>query len=289
MKNIIEYILFLIVGKFYSLLGLKTARRFASLISWFFFYILPIRKKTVIENLTNAFPEYTSQHIKKIAYKSYKSFSITLIELFCLQGMSREELEKVVICPNIKLIGDMYNQNKGLILLSAHFGNWEYVALSVSAQIKKTFNVVVKSQRNPYVNNWMNKVRTKWENKIIPLGTSIRQVYKELKDKNIVAMVADQRGPADGIRVTFFGRKISVYPGPALLALKTGAPIIYGVTIRQKDFSYIADLSEISTEGLSGSEEEMITEICQRHTAHLESMIRQNPEQWLWMHKLWKY
>lgn len=277
------------VGTFYSLIGLKFGRRFASVIALFFFYVIPIRKNTVIENLSNAFPEYSSVRIKEIAYQSYKSFAITLIELFCLTRMSRDELENAVICPNINLINEKHGLQKGLILLSAHFGNWEYVALSVSAQLKKTFNVVVKSQRNPYVNNWMNNVRTKWENKIIPLGPSIRQIYKELKDKNIVAMVADQRGPLDGIRVDFFGRKISVYPGPAQLALKTGAPIIYGVTVRQKDYAYIADLQEIITDNLNGSDEEMTLEICQRHAAHLESMIRKNPEQWLWMHKLWKY
>jgi KDO2-lipid IV(A) lauroyltransferase len=203
--------------------------------------------------------------------------------------MNRDELEKAVVCPNINLIAEKHSEGKGLILLSAHFGNWEYVALSVSAQIKKTFNVVVKSQRNPYVNQWMNNVRTKWENKIIPLGPSIRNVYKEIKEQNIVAMVADQRGPANGIRVNFFGRKISVYPGPALLALKTGAPIIYGITVRQKDYSYIADLKEISTENLVGNENEMVIELCQRQASHLESMIREHPEQWLWMHKLWKY
>lgn len=289
MKNILEYILFIILANFYSLLGLKTARRLASVISLFFFYIIPLRKKTVLENLSNAFPDYSTKQINDIAYQSYRSFAIALVEMFCVTRMSREQLENAVVCPGKNLIIEKYNSGNGLILLSAHFGNWEYVALSVSAQLKKTFNVVVKSQRNPYVNNWMNKIRTKWENNIIPLGASIRQVYASLKDKKIVAMVADQRGPSDGTRVNFFGRKVSVYPGPAILAIKTGAPIIYGMTIRQKDFSYYVDLVEIDTKNLSGNEDEKISELCQRHMSHLESMIRKHPEQWLWMHKLWKY
>ncbi|QQS36886.1 MAG: lysophospholipid acyltransferase family protein [Ignavibacteriales bacterium] len=289
MKNILEYILFILLANFYSLIGLKTARRFAPMISRFFFFIIPIRRKTVIENLTNAFPEYSSDKIKTIAYESYKSFSLALVELFCVKKMSRQELENAVNCPGRNLINEKYDDGKGLILLSAHFGNWEYVALSVSAQVKKTFNVVVKSQRNPYVNNWMNDIRTKWENKIIPLGASIRQVYSALKDKKIVAMVADQRGPVDGIRVNFFGRKVSVYPGPAILAIKTGAPIIYGLTVRQKDQNYFTELVEIDTQNLSGTEDEKVTELCQRHMSYLESMIRKYPEQWLWMHKLWKY
>jgi KDO2-lipid IV(A) lauroyltransferase len=130
-------------------------------------------------------------------------------------------------------------------------------------------------------------MRVKWGNKIVPLGISIRQVYKELKEKRIVAMVADQRGPSDGIRINFMGRKASVFAGPALLALKTSAPIMFGVTIRQPDFSYKLVIEVISTSDLP--EEEKIAELSQRHASVLEKYIRQFPEQWFWMHKRWKY
>jgi KDO2-lipid IV(A) lauroyltransferase len=151
------------------------------------------------------------------------------------------------------------------------------------------FSVVVKDQRNVLVNRWMNKYRTKWGNKIVPLGISIRQIYKTLKEKKIVAMVADQRGARDGIRVNFFGRKASVYAGPAMLALKTQTPILYGIAIRQPDYSYTSEFVEIQTKDLTGSDDEKIIELSQRLTDYLEDIIRRNPEQWLWMHKRWKY
>jgi KDO2-lipid IV(A) lauroyltransferase len=179
--------------------------------------------------------------------------------------------------------------NKGVILLSAHFGNWEYVAASASLQVDLPFHVVVKPQRNPYVTNWLNKMRTKWNNKVISLGISIREIYKNLKEKNLIAMVADQRGPYEGIRVNFFGIKTAVYSGTAALALKTKAPIIYGITVRQPDYSYNVVLEEISMENLPENEEDRIIELSQRHTSYLEKFIRQYPEQWLWMHKRWKY
>ena len=127
------------------------------------------------------------------------------------------------------------------------------------------------------------------ENEVISLGISIRQIYKELKEKNIVAMVADQRGPSDGIRVNFFGRKVSIYPGPAVLSLKPDAPILYGITVRQKDFSYKTFMYEVDRNKLPEEEDAKIVELSQRHASYLEETIRKNPEQWLWMHKLWKY
>ncbi len=289
MQNLLEYILFLTFSFLCRIFGLRLSRYLSVTIALIFFYIIPIRKKTVFENLRFAFPDLPENKIKKIALGTYKSFSVTLIEILFLPYTNEEDIRNSVKIKNIQLIREKFECNKGVILLSAHFGNWEYIALSSSIQACIPFSVIVKAQRNPYVTKWLDKNRQKWGNKIVPLGASIRQVYSELKEKNIVAMVADQRGPADGIRVNFFGREASVYPGPAILALKIGAPIIFGVAVRQPDFSYQTELVEIDTCNLPENEDEKVKEICQRHTSYLEEIIKKYPEQWLWMHKRWKY
>lgn len=289
MQNILEYILFITLSVFFRICGLNLSRKFSSPMAILFFYVIPIRKEVVFENLNKAFPELDKDKIKRIAFGSYKNFITSLIEIMCMPAMSKEEIINMLPLSNTGLIPSMYNQGNGVILLSAHFGNWELIAASVSARINLPFHVVVKPQRNPFVNNWLNNVRTRWINKIIPLGISIRQVYKELKNKNIIAMVADQRGPFEGIRVNFFGINTAVYSGPATLAIKTGAPVIYGLTIRQTDYSYKVILEEIDLSNLPEDEEKKVIEISQRHTSFLEKYIKQYPEQWFWMHKRWKY
>lgn len=289
MKNKLEYFFFILFSKFFGLIGLNAARKFASLLAFIVFYFIPIRKKTVIENVRLSFPNFSRKEILKIAYGSYKSFAITLIEILYMPYLSREEIESIVKCDNINLVLHKMELQKGVVLLSAHFGNWEYGAAAASAQLKIPFLVIVKNQRNPYVSEWMNKMRTRWENKIVPLGVSIRQIFKKLKEKNVVAMIADQRGPAEGIRVDFFGRKAAVYTGPAVLALRTGASILFGITVRLPDYSYNLILEEIQLDNLPEKEADKIFEISQRHTSFLENIIRQYPEQWLWMHKRWKY
>jgi KDO2-lipid IV(A) lauroyltransferase len=149
--------------------------------------------------------------------------------------------------------------------------------------------VIVKPLRNTLVYEWMNKYRTRFGNEVVPLGISIRKTYQTLKEKKITAMVADQRGPREGVKVNFFNREVSVYTGPAALALKTGAPIIYGIPVRDKNYKYRTELVEISQNDLPDDEEGKIKELSQRHTSYLEKIIRENPEQWLWMHKRWKY
>jgi KDO2-lipid IV(A) lauroyltransferase len=289
MKNIFEYILFLSFSKFFQLLGLNLSRKFSFLIAALFYYIIPIRKKTVLENLHNAFPDYDEKKLKSIAFGSYKSFAIALAEILYIPAMSREDIEKQVDCNNLELIREKYEENNGVILLSAHFGNWEFMATSLAAQLNIPISVVIKPQRNSYVTNWMNKARTKWNNEIVPLGISIRQTYQTLKDKKVVAMVADQRGPEESIKINFFGSDLTVLTGPAVLALKTGAPVLYGISVRQDDYSYKSVMTEISKENLPESNEEKIKELSQRHMSYLEGFIRKYPEQWLWMHKRWKH
>jgi Kdo2-lipid IVA lauroyltransferase/acyltransferase len=289
MQDRIEYFLFISLSHIIRFIGLSLSRRLSILLAAFFYFIVPIRKKTVKENLQKAFPQYSKSKINEIAFGSYKSFCITFVEILYLPGMSKSELESSVIYTGIPFIREKYNEGKGIIFLGAHFGNWEYIALTVAVQLGIPITVIVKSQRNTLVTNWLDNMRVKWGNKIVPLGISIRQVYKELKEKKIVAMVADQRGPSDGIRINFMGRKASVFAGPALLALKTGAPIIFGVTIRQPDFSYKTAIEIISADNLPDEEELKVAELSQRHAAVLEKYIKQFPEQWFWMHKRWKY
>lgn len=289
MKEKFEYLILISIQKFCNLLGLQRTRKFSVVIAFIFYYLIPIRKKVVFKNLRMAFPDWDGTKIRKTAWNNYKSIALTFSEILSLENLSTEELTNAVICPNKNLITEKYNQSRGVILLSAHFGNWEFIALSVSVQIGIPFSVIVKPQSNHFVSDRMNEYRTKWGNRIIPLGMSVRTIYQELKSKKIIAMVADQRGPADGTRVDFFGIQSAAYDGPAVLAAKTGAPMIYGICVRQPDYTYKVTLEEIDTSNLPENEERKVKEITQRHTSILELHIRQYPEQWFWMHNRWKY
>ncbi|OGU81337.1 MAG: hypothetical protein A2W11_10070 [Ignavibacteria bacterium RBG_16_35_7] len=289
MKNRIEYILFILFSWCFRLLGLKLSRKFAVILAFVFFYFIPIRKKVVFNNLKIAFPENDIHANKKLAFRIYQSFAITLVEILYLPYIKKVELINAVKCSNPELIIEKFKEGKGLILLSSHFGNWEFIAISVAMQVRLPFSVIVKPLRNPLVYDWMNNFRTKFGNEVVPLGISIRKIYQTLKEKKVIAMVADQRGPREGVKVDFFGKKVSVYTGPAALALKTGAPLICGIAVRDKNYKYIMVLVEISQQNLPDGEEEKILEISQRYTSYLETVIRENPEQWLWMHNRWKY
>ena len=289
MKNRIEYILFIFFSRCFKFFGLNLSRKFASILAFTFFYLIPIRKKVVLKNLHIAFPENDIVTNKKLAYKIYLSFAITLVEILYLPYMSKNNIALAVECSNPELIIEKYNEGKGVILLSSHFGNWEFIAISVAIQLQLPFSVIVKPLRNPLVFDWMNKSRTRFGNEVVQLGISIRKTYQTLKEKKIVAMVADQRGPAEGVKVNFFKKNVAVYTGPAVLAIKTGAPLICGIPIRDKNYKYKTTLVEISVDNLPENYDEKVIELSQRYISYLEKVIREIPEQWLWMHNRWKH
>lgn len=289
MKDKLEYIIFLSFSYLFRITGLSIARKFAHFLALLFYYLIPIRKKTVFENLRIAFPDFPYRKIKKIAFESYLSFAIALVEILYLPWMKKEEMLSSVEIKNLQLINQKNQEGKGVILLSAHFGNWEYIAASASLQVNKKFSIIVKNQRNKLVNDWMNRMRTRWLNEVIPLGVSVRNVYSVLKNNGIAAMVADQRGPEEGLKLEFFGKKTSVYTGPAVLSLKTAAPIIFGIPVRQKDYSYKAELIELDQSNLPDDYDEKVKIITQRMISYLEKIISEYPGQWLWMHRRWKH
>jgi KDO2-lipid IV(A) lauroyltransferase len=288
-KNKLEYIFFYLFAKIFQLLGLKFSRRLASVVALIFFYLVPIRKSTVISNLAIAFPYLSEEKIKNISFKVYKSFSIFLIEILVFPKYQSKIFDNELEFSEPDLVINKFNEGKGLIILSAHFGNWELIPPAIGVRLRLNGLTIVKPLRNPYVDKWMNNLRRRFGNEVIPLGISLRKTYQALKEKKMIGIAADQRGPEEGVKVKFFNTEVPVYGGPSVLSLKTGAPILSLLAVRQNDFKYKIIVKEIDKSDLPENFDDAVVELTQRHTKHLENMIRKYPEQWFWMHKKWKH
>jgi Kdo2-lipid IVA lauroyltransferase/acyltransferase len=289
MKDKLEYYLFLLFSYTFRITGLRFARSFATIITAFFFYILPIRKDVVQKNLKIAFPELDEGEIKKLAHNTYKNFAITLVEILYSPFITREKMSKMISFKNPEVLIEKYREGKGVVVMSAHFSNWELGAASVGELMGVPMHIIVQPLRNELVYDFMNRNRRKWRNETIELGAALRSAYKILKEKKALALLGDQRGPEDGLRVNFFGRQTAVYAGPASLSLKMGVPLVYGIAVRGKDYHYELSFQEVDRENLPELPEEKVKVLSERHFQFLEKMVRKYPDQWLWMHNIWKY
>lgn len=288
-KNKIEFAGWIFFTKVVHIIGVKRIPILAKILAKIFFYFIPIRKKMVISNLTKAFPEKSKSEIKKIAYNNFVSIGITFMEIMAFQKMDEEQVLSLSDINNIELAQSKVNTGKGSILLTAHLGNWELGALTMGLVLKKQINVLVKKQRNKFVADWMSEIREKFNNKEVPLGASIRELFKTLIDGGVVGIVGDQRGKKkDGIVVQFFDQPTVTFQGFSALAIKKRVPIVVVLNHRNPSGKYVVYIEEINYENLPDNLPDQLKELNQRYMTILENKIRETPEQWLWMHNIWK-
>jgi KDO2-lipid IV(A) lauroyltransferase len=285
----VEFFLLISFARFAGILRLKNARYLAKPLALIFYYLIPIRKNVVKKNLSLAFPQLNDKEINKLAFENYYSIGISLLEIIAIPYSSRDEIFSMVVNENPDLLLLPKFKESGLILYTAHFGNWELGALYVGLILDNTLHVLAKKQKNELVADWIKKGREKFGNKEILLGSSVRELYKTLKENGSVGIVGDQRGPQDGSRIDFFGRSTSIYTGAASIALKMNVPVVLAIIARRPDNRYSISFEEISYSEFQGTPGEKEIYITQKYINILQKNIEEHPEQYFWMHDIWKY
>lgn len=288
-KNRIEFFLFSNVARLLKRIGLERTRRLARLCGVFIYYFIPIRRSTAISNISRAFPQKHKSEIRSIARKNYQNITTTFFELMLMPHLSLDVIKDQVECDKLDLIKEKIDEGKGLILLTAHFGNWEFIVSSIAARVKGKFNILVKPQRNPFITDWLERTRHIANTKIIPIGVSVKTVYQALNKGEVVLIAGDQRGHKEGVRFNFFSQPTALYIGAAAIADRTKCSVLMSIIEREPDSRYKLHIREMDFSNLPESYDERIYELTKRYISFLEIHVAHSPEQYFWMHKLWKY
>lgn len=251
------------------------------------YYLVGYRKKVVLTNLRNAFPEKQETEIRAISRKFYRHFTDVLFEVIKMRTISPAALRKRIRYSNPELLQKYYDSNRGVIGMSAHYNNWEWT--SACCQWGPHHPVVVyKPLNNKYFDEFMKKCRERHGVETVPMHEILRRVVKDKQEGKPVlyGLISDQSPVWEEVQywTTFLNQLTPVLAGAEKLALKTGFPVIYGSMRKIKRGRYIIDLILLS-EDHKGKEEYEITEL---FVSTMEEKIREHPEFWLWTHRRWK-
>ena len=287
--HIIEYVAFQTVALLVQLMPISGARWVGRRLGRFVYSTFGYRKEVTLSNLRRAFPEKSEAEIVVIARGAFENLGITLLELAWFPRMSRKQLGEMVHFDKPDVLQNAYNKGRGLLILTAHFGNWELLGQSFIVKFGFPVNGLAKTQSNPLVNRSINKRRTRVGNRVIQMETSLREVLKALRNGEAVGLVADQAAPKENVPTEFFGTLVPTHQGPSAFCLKLGSPLISVFSVRRPDGSYDAIVQEVPSEDLKGDSEENVNELTRRHVKITEDIIRKYPDQWLWQHKRWKH
>ncbi len=251
------------------------------------FDLLKIRRDLVETNLSLTFPEKSGEEISRIARQVYRNLAANAVEVLRLPLIrTPEDATRLVDVDVRDFLAKTRDRNNGAVCVSAHFGNWELLAVSLGLLISPV-TVVVKRLKNRDLDRQINRWRGIRGNTIVYKRQALREGLRTLRRGGIMSFLADQSDPEGGFFMDFLGRRTSVFLGPAYLALKTGVPLFVVMCRRSGGGRYIAEFEEVDTAGL-GSDKGDAEELTRRYTRVLERYIRQYPEEWFWVHNRWK-
>ena len=286
-RHYLEYKLLLGIGYLVRGLPRLTMLRLGRSVGDFIYYCVPVRKSLILDHLEFSFPEKSAAERKKIARGAYQNFGMNVFEHLCVPMLSKEDIRSIVKLANEDVLVQALAQKRGVIIAGGHFGNWEYTSSAIAAYGYR-LGVVVAEVSNKYIDKRVNEHREASGAEMIPKGASARAVIRILRENGVIGMLMDQDENEDGIFVDFFGRPCSTAKGPAAIALRTGAAIIFFAAIRQPDGTVKVVFEPVEIDFEAGMTEENILDITQQCTSRLEHYTRLYPDHWFWMHRRWK-
>lgn len=245
--------------------------------------------KSVFKNLKIAFKDdKCDEELNKIAVNFYKNLGMVFIEIFRLNKYTKENIDEFVET-DFSNVKDIYGKEP-ILLLTAHFGNWELLAKTFSLK-GYTGNVLARPLDNEYIEQILYRLRTVSGNKVIyNRENAVKEILTAINKKEIIGFLPDENASKRiGVFVDFFGNPACTMPGIANIAAKTKARVVPAFIVRQSNFSrhklIIGEPLEIN---YTGNRKEDVLNILNIFHKTIENIIKEYPEQWFWIHNRWK-
>ena len=244
------------------------------------------RKKVIIENLSKSFPQKSLPEILKVKNDFYKNLSDVIIETLKSFTITSKEIKKRVVFTNPELAENFIHQNQPFITLSTHQCNWEWQLLS-SCLLGFPIDAAYKKLTNKTVDQMMLSMRSAFGANLIESKSFLRTAIKRKNIVRGIAMVGDQRPPKNSeFRTDFLHQDTVMFTGAEKLAKAFNYPVLFMEMKRVKRGKYTITLSPISAPPYSKEDDYSITK---KYCELTERSIYENPGDWLWSHKRWKY
>ena len=255
------------------------------------FVMIPMRRtKDSLDNLRHAFDEnLTEVEIRRLNIRVLMHFGEMLFEVPHLLRLNRENLDRYVVFENRENFLAAVGKGKGAFILSAHLGNWELMAAAVTLLSESKTAAVARSIDFSPADRLMGDLRSRFGAELIPKRGGMKKVLKAVNEKKIIGILLDQSVDwYEGVFVQFLGRPACTNKGLALLALRTGAPVVPAFCVKHPDGRYRIIFEEEVNIQNTGDKTMDIEQNTALFTRIIEKYVKQYPDQWFWFHRRWK-
>jgi len=287
--NIISTFFFLIIVGLISIMPFFIMYLFSDFLRILVRNLVRYRIDIIVANLKRAFPEMTEQEITLIEKKTYKHLIDNIVEGIKVFTMPKKTIIKRHKLLNPELLDGFYKNNISIIGVTGHYNNWEWGSLSASLQTNYNVAAFYKPVKNKFIDSILKKSRSRCGTDLISIYETSK-TFEAYRNKPYVYLMASDQSPSknelrNAYWIDFLGIKTAFLHGVEKHAKKNNYPVVYIDIQKIKRGYYELELS-ILTDNPQSLEE---GELTKRYANKLESIIRKEPENWLWSHKRWKH
>ena len=251
-----------------------------------FGYPAGVKRDVVLANIRTAFPEWDEARVREVARASYRHLGRETLMMLRLSHMDKGDLLSRTRLVDHEAADADYRAGNGVVIVAGHLGNWEIGAAAIAAR-GYGIDIIAKRAKNPLFYRHILEARARLGVGVIDFTVAPRGALKALRNGRVVAFAADQHAGRSGVWVPFFGRPASTFRGPALMSLRTGAPMHLTLPVRRPDGGYDLRLAAVKAP-LTGDLEKDVVLLTREYVRLLEGAIREHPDQYLWHHRRWR-
>ena len=254
------------------------------------YFIDKNRKNITLQNLSIVFPNKNNTFKKKLSKSVYRHFSLMIVDLILIvtKRLNNEELRKLTDIYGIEHLQNAINSNRGILVITGHFGCWELIPRILSIICDKKINVIARKSKNiVFENLFIKKLRENTNVDVVFKDNSLISFVRGFKNKEINGILIDQNQKNNqGTQVLFFKKEAFTTLTPALLQIKYNPVCLPIFMIRSKNNKFKFVINKPIEVNYSLSDKNLI-DLTLKHQKELEEIILKHPEQWLWMHNRW--
>lgn len=263
-------------------------------LGWFLFHAVPIRRKVVLDNLHTAFgEELNPSQLEKLAKAFYRHLALSVWENLWLGWKSRDAITRGVRIEGLERLFKAAEGGRGVLVLSGHFGNWETAPVGGMMQFDD-FRGRFHMLRRQIVNKWVERMLFRRYYQagldVIPKRSSLNRVMDALAANHAVCFIMDQyaKPGKEGIVANFFDKPAGTFKSLAVVARASEAPVLPAACWREPDGKHVLKFFEPMPWIPNDDPDQEILLNTLAYNRQIESIIRDHPDQWLWLHKRWK-
>jgi KDO2-lipid IV(A) lauroyltransferase len=288
--QLIPFVLLVVITFPFALLPYRVALQVGNGVGLLIYLLWGSRRKIALENLRSALDRGAITLVsdpRSVIRQNFANLGKSLIELIKIYYGFGDSVFRTVELKGAENFRKAQKRGKGVISITGHCGNWELMGIYMSVNLGE-ISVVARRQNNFYINSFIERTRERFGNSVIYKEGALRKILSALKKKETVGILMDQSViRSEGLIIHFLGRNAYAMKTPAIIARKTGTPVVPAF-IRRTERGHVIEIGEEIPLDTSADSDAALFNDTVNFSRTIEDFIRQYPADWLWIHRRWK-